>query len=56
MLIFSDAPPQEAMFKRGAADDPDEDGERYEATHCLACSQIHLVNPRTGKIAGEDGD
>jgi hypothetical protein len=28
----------------------------YEAITCLACRQIHFVNPTTGKVLGEDDD
>ena len=38
------------------ADDPvDRDDDNYEAITCLACARIHLVNPKTGKVMGEDG-
>jgi len=34
------------------ADDPTgENTERFEAVTCLACSRLHLVNPKTGKVA-----
>ena len=26
----------------------------FEAITCIACEQLHLVNPETGKVAGED--
>ena len=29
-------------------------GEAYEAVSCLACGQVHLVNPTTGKTLGDD--
>jgi hypothetical protein len=28
--------------------------DRYEATTCTACRQIHLVNPATGKVMGDE--
>jgi hypothetical protein len=28
----------------------------YEAVTCTACTRIHLVNPRTGRVLGADGD
>jgi hypothetical protein len=28
----------------------------YESVTCLACRQIHLVNPTTGKIVGSDDE
>ena len=27
-------------------------GTRYEAVSCLACSGVHLVDPRDGKVLG----
>jgi hypothetical protein len=28
----------------------------YESMTCLACRQLHFVNPTTGKVLGEDDD
>jgi hypothetical protein len=37
------------------ADDGSADsGESYEGVTCLACRQVHMVNPRTGKVLGAD--
>ena len=30
------------------------DSETYEAVTCLACRQVHMVNPKTGKLLGAD--
>ncbi len=39
------------------ADDPTEsEPERFEAVTCLVCTRIHLVNPKTGKVLGEDDE
>ena len=35
------------------ADDPRR-GDVYEALKCTACSWIHWVNPKTGKLLGEE--
>jgi hypothetical protein len=39
------------------ADDPERgentDRDSYEAVTCTVCARVHLVNPKTGKIAGE---
>jgi hypothetical protein len=35
-------------------DDVSGDSETYEAVTCLACRQVHMVNPRTGKVLGTD--
>jgi hypothetical protein len=40
-----------------AADDTSEhDGATYESVTCIACTRVHLVNPKTGKVMGEDDD
>ena len=33
-----------------------EDPSTFESVKCLVCRQIHLVNPTTGKVAGEDDE
>jgi hypothetical protein len=32
------------------------EGETYQAITCLACQQVHLVNPATGKTLGVDDE
>jgi predicted nucleic acid-binding Zn ribbon protein len=37
------------------ADDPATfSDDSYQAVTCLACTRIHLVNPKTGKLAADD--
>jgi hypothetical protein len=37
------------------ADDGSEDGgEVYQSVTCLACQQVHLINPKNGKMLGAD--
>lgn len=40
------------------ADDPsahaDKNSERYEPVTCLACTRVHLVNPKTGGVIAPD--
>jgi hypothetical protein len=37
------------------ADDGSENGgETYQAVNCLACRQVHMINPKTGKVLGAD--
>jgi hypothetical protein len=39
------------------ADDPTEsEADNYEAVTCTACTRIHLVNPKTGRVLGADED
>jgi hypothetical protein len=37
-------------------EDNDKEGQTFETIACIACQQLHLVNPQTGKVAGEDDD
>jgi len=39
------------------AEDPSErEAGSFEAVTCTACTRVHLVDPRTGKMLGEDED
>ena len=38
-----------------AADDPEED-DTYVHVTCLECAQLHLVNPKTGKVLGAEDE
>jgi hypothetical protein len=35
------------------ADDPTE-AESYEGVTCTACARLHLINPKTGRLLGEE--
>jgi hypothetical protein len=39
-----------------AADDPEDDDLTYVQVTCLACAQVHLVNPKNGKVLGVSED
>jgi hypothetical protein len=39
-----------------SATDLPEGSEEYEAVTCLACAQIHFVNPGTGKVLGGEDE
>jgi hypothetical protein len=32
------------------------DDDTYEMVTCLACQQVHLVNPGTGKVLGQEDE
>ena len=37
------------------ADDPTDLGDNaYETLICTACTRLHLVNPKTGRVVGTD--
>jgi hypothetical protein len=41
-----------------AADDAESEDtdDAFVGVTCLACGSVHLVNPKTGKTAGENGE
>ncbi len=39
-----------------SAEDVSDEPDTYETVTCLACRQVHLINPSTGKVLGEDDD
>jgi hypothetical protein len=39
-----------------APDDDVSEGANNVGVTCLVCGLMHLVNPKTGKTAGEDGE
>ena len=38
---------------QGHVEDDDQGGHAFEAITCTACGEVHLVNPKTGKLLGE---
>jgi hypothetical protein len=39
------------------ADNGSENGDNtYQSVSCLACQQVHLVNPATGKVLGAEDE
>jgi hypothetical protein len=38
------------------ADDPSDDDTAYAPVECIACRQLHYVNPVTGKVLGSADD
>lgn len=38
------------------ADDPEDDDLTYVQVRSLACAQVHLVNPKTGKVLGSEDE
>jgi hypothetical protein len=37
-------------------DEPERAGDVFVGVTCLVCGQMHFVNPKTGKTAGESGE
>jgi hypothetical protein len=36
------------------SDDPSPDDDSFRAVTCTACTRVHLVNPKTGKVLAEE--
>jgi hypothetical protein len=54
MAVFIFRCPSTGLNVQGfIADDPGDDAA-YELVTCTACTRIHLVNPKTGKVLGTD--
>ena len=47
-LPLAEYRPSGARLVRGQWSE--DSGEMYEGVVCLACRQVHMVNPRTGKV------
>ena len=56
MIPFLFRCPNTGLNVQGWAAEAVENGETYEAVSCLACQQVHLVNPKTEKALGADED
>jgi hypothetical protein len=54
MSPFTFRCPTSAQIVQGFASDGAPAGDYFEAVECTACKRVHLVNPRTGKLVGED--
>jgi len=39
-----------------AAEEVSDDPNTYESVTCLACRQVHFINPKTGRVIGEDDE
>jgi hypothetical protein len=37
-------------------DETEDDTDTYETVKCIMCQQVHLVNPATGRVLGENDD
>jgi hypothetical protein len=45
--------PNTAQTVQGwSADEVADDDTSYQSVTCLACAQLHLINPKTGKVIG----
>jgi hypothetical protein len=57
MVAFLFRCPNKNLRVQGwTADDPSESDSSYAPVECIACRQIHYVNPATGKVLGTAED
>jgi hypothetical protein len=56
MRAFVFTCPTTAMKVQGWAEAAPAANDYYEAVQCTACKRVHLVNPITGRAAGEGAD
>ena len=45
--------PVNGMRVQGWVDEYPSEGQTFVSTTCQACQRVHLVNPKTGRVAGE---
>jgi ribosomal protein S27E len=46
--------PNTGFRVQGYTHEQTSDDDSYEVLTCSMCSRVHLVNPTTGKVMGED--
>jgi len=39
-----------------SADEVTDDDDAYQSVPCIACTRLHLVNLKTGKVLGDEDD
>ena len=39
-----------------SADEVTDDDDTYQSFQCMACTRVHLVNVKTGKVLGQEED
>jgi hypothetical protein len=57
MTVFIYRCPNTGQQMQGWTDDPPvaDDPEAYQLVKCIACSRVHWVNPRTGRVLEATG-
>jgi hypothetical protein len=54
MTTFIFRCPHTGLNVQGHTKDDRDRGRAFEAIVCTACQRVHWVNPKTGKLLGED--
>ena len=48
--------PNTGFHVQAWSDDDSDSPEFYETVSCTACKRMHLVNPTTGRVLGEENE
>jgi hypothetical protein len=56
MATFLYRCPHTGVMVQAVVADPTPQGEVFEPVICIACTRVHLVNPKTGKVLGGASD
>jgi hypothetical protein len=48
--------PHTGLKVQGFVDDDVDKGNAFETIACSACGEVHLVNPESGRVVGQDDD
>jgi hypothetical protein len=56
MESFTFKCPNTSLRVQGFVAEAVSDKDTYAPVQCVACSRVHYVNPKTGRVLGEDGD
>ena len=56
MLTFLFRCPHTGLRVQAWSDNASENDQTYEMVNCIACLGVHLVNPKSGQVVGNDND
>jgi len=56
MATFLFRCPNTRLRVQGWSEESSENGDTYAPVRCVACSQMHYVNPATGRVLGSGDD
>jgi hypothetical protein len=56
-VLFSSVCPNTGQNAQGwSAEEVTDDDDTYQSFPCIACTRVHLINLKTGKVLGEEED
>ena len=56
MATFLFTCPNTRLRVQGFVAEDTSNGDTYNPVQCLICTRMHYVNPKTGRVLGEDED